>query len=296
MSTARSVFRRRGATGFRPLPGRVGNQVWKDPSTRRFRMNSDPTVPQTGENLSDERFGHLLARASDDLLPALSLHALEPSMFWAGGTDIVIDVTGELRSGDNLVLVYNASGGVVRRAVDIPADQVFPGGGVPAPGSCIVPPPTTADCGAAGSGTCDPTPSDTLNCGYNNCSPPACQTWYWWMGDQVCAACGTSITESHCLSWTGGVSAKISVRVSGGGVEVGADGSVSGSSCKTFTVQGGYCSRAYTCMRICSTFCEAYCIIGTGHKKFFCANDADGDGKTDAPTGTMSCQFKQCPP
>lgn len=88
------------------------------------------------------------------------------------------------------------------------------------------PPTPNNDCGAYDTGTTDLTSAQKV-------------------GSKLCASKGSGLSEQKCRSWSGGASVKVGIDDV---VEVGIDGSVSGSRCTTLSASGGYCAQAWLCL------------------------------------------------
>lgn len=130
-------------------------------------------------------------------------------------------------------------------------------------------PPDPASSGACLSTRCEPTQPERPSGG--SCSgagvlplgDPMTQEIPLKVGSQVCPAVGTEISERKCFAASGGVVVEISAEIPGGSLKVSKNGSVSGSSCKTLTVEGGYCAQMWICRTATSQLWEV-CACGPG--------------------------------
>lgn len=170
-------------------------------------------------------------------------------------------VQGELHRGDNLIVLGNAASfewlpGSWAYA-DLSSGHGSRGSGgrhaqCGGAGNCEPPAPDTNCYDGQG---CDPKrPVD--ECGEEDLVSTSDKSEYHKIGPRLCVSAGGSLTAQRCLGFQGGLAISIGIPIGGGGasgtgLQVGANGQVTGSVCISMTCSGGgqaRCCQAWQCV------------------------------------------------
>jgi hypothetical protein len=190
---------------------------------------------------------------------------------------VYLMVTGELRVGDNLLLLRNP----------------YP---TPAPPYKPIVPPVIYLASSAGecpppAPVCNTTGTCTPSCWNTPVGGISCRNHAILLDGVVCAPCGAEVSKEKCSEFKGGLVAKMAWSVFGGELSVTASGEVSGKVCSTVTALPGFCAQGYSCLRACTRGC----LIETVMEGIIIKNTYDTSCSIEGITSATSCQHTVCP-
>lgn len=197
------------------------------------------------------------------------------------GTDaeqVYLLLEGELRTGDNLILLDNPVSVPTPNYLPLQGPVLYPT--FASEGEC---PPPAPQCNTTG--TCEPSCGGGQSTGGRSCHNVVIL-----LDGVVCAPCGAEVSKEKCSEFKGGLVAKISWSLFGGDVSVTASGEIKGKVCSQVTALPGFCAQGYSCIRVCTRGC----LYEAVHEGLIISNRYEASCKIDGITSATSCQHTDC--